>query len=150
MASFNKITIVGYLGRDPETRYTPNGDAVCSFSIATTEKRKDEEFTTWFNVSVWGKSAEACQKYLTKGSQVYVEGRLMQRTYQKQDGTPGVSLDVKAGEVNFLSSKSDAEQTPQQAAFAAQAPSGPRKVASKKPQDEFRGGGVDDSDEIPF
>lgn len=102
MASFNKIIIVGYLGRDPEMRYTPNGDPVCSFSMATTEKRKDEEFTTWFNVSVWGKQAEACNTYLSKGSQVYVEGRLMQRNYEKKDGTPGVSLDVRAGDVQFL------------------------------------------------
>lgn len=60
MASFNKITIVGYLGRDPEIRYTPQGTAVCNLSVASTEKRKDESITTWFRITVWDRQAEAC------------------------------------------------------------------------------------------
>jgi single-strand DNA-binding protein len=76
--SFNKITIVGYLGRGPELRHTPQGTAVCNFSVATTEKRKNargetEEHTTWFRVTAWGRQAEVANEYLAKGRQVYVE-----------------------------------------------------------------------------
>jgi single-strand DNA-binding protein len=105
MASFNKITIVGYLGRDPETRFTPAGDAVCSFSVATTEKKggqDGDEVTTWFRVTVWRKQAEACQQYLTKGRQVYVEGRLKQQEFTDRDGNKRTSLEVNATDVQFL------------------------------------------------
>ncbi len=79
--SFNKIILVGNLGRDPELRYTPQGTAVCSFTMASNERRRDksgeqQDVTTWFRVTVWGKQAETVSKYLTKGRSVYVEGRL--------------------------------------------------------------------------
>ena len=79
--SFNKLIIVGNLGRDPELRYTPQGTAVCNFTVATSERRKSasgepEETTTWFRVSAWGRQAELANEFLTKGRQVYVEGRL--------------------------------------------------------------------------
>ncbi len=85
----NKIIVIGHLGRDPEMRYTPNGQGVTSFSVAssrkyTTSSGEQREETEWFNCSVWGKLAETCQQYLTKGQQVYVEGRLTSRTYQTQ------------------------------------------------------------------
>jgi single-strand DNA-binding protein len=70
MASFNKIVVVGYLGADPVMRHLPDGTAVCNFSIATTEKRKDGEVTTWFKCVAWRGQAEACGKYLAKGRQV--------------------------------------------------------------------------------
>src|SRR5215813_7371309 len=81
MASFNKIIVVGYLGRDPELRYTPDGTPVCNFSVATTERRKDKsgefrDVTTWFTVNMWGRQAEVANQYLAKGKQVYIEGRL--------------------------------------------------------------------------
>src|SRR5262250_1914604 len=89
--SFNKITIVGYLGRDPELRYTPQGTALCKMSIATTEKRKNvagemEEHTTWFRVTVWGRQAELANEYLAKGRQVYIEGRLRLEEYTDREG----------------------------------------------------------------
>ncbi|MFM8393378.1 MAG: single-stranded DNA-binding protein, partial [Acidobacteriota bacterium] len=98
MASFNKIIIVGHLGRDQEMRYTPQGTAVSNFSIATTERRKDrggeaQEITTWFRVSLWGKQAEAVSQYLTKGKQVYVEGRLRTEEYTDRDGNKRISLE---------------------------------------------------------
>ena len=101
MASFNKIIIVGYLGRDPELRYTPQGTPVCDFSIATTERRKDKsgEFqdqTTWFRVSFFGRQAEVASQYLSKGRQVYVEGTLTQREYTDKEGNARTSLDVPA------------------------------------------------------
>ena len=92
--SFNKITIVGYLGRDPELRYTPQGTAVCNMSIATTEKRRDargetEEHTIWFRVTAWGRQAELAAEYLAKGRQVYVEGRLRREEYTDREGVQG-------------------------------------------------------------
>ena len=110
MASFNKITIVGYLGRDPEIRYLADGTAICNFSVATTEKRKDQtgeprEITTWFRVSVFGRQADACNEYLSKGSQVYVEGRLSLNEYTDRDGERRTSVEVRANDVQFLSTK---------------------------------------------
>ena len=112
MASFNKIIIVGYLGRDPELRYTPSNTAVCNFSVATTERRKDrsgefQDVTTWFSVSVWGNRAESVNQYLSKGKLVYLEGRLTQREYQDRDGNSRTSLDVNASEIQFIGPRGD-------------------------------------------
>lgn len=107
MASFNKIIIVGYLGRDPEMRYTPQGTAVCNFSVATSEKKGDQELTTWFRVQVWGKQAENVNQYLSKGSQVYVEGRLRQDEYTDKEGNKRTTLEVNASDVRFLSAKGE-------------------------------------------
>lgn len=114
MASFNKITIVGYLGRDPELRYTPQSQAVCNFSIATTERRKEssgdaQESTTWFRVTVWGKLAEIVNQYLSKGKQVYVEGRLRQTEFTDREGNKRTSLEVTASEIQFISSRSEGD-----------------------------------------
>ncbi len=108
MASFNKIIIVGYLGRDPEIRYMPDGSAVCNFSVATTERKKDiagepREITTWFRVNAWGRTAEACNQCLAKGNHVFVEGRLRLHEYTDRDGGARSSLEVTANEVQFLS-----------------------------------------------
>src|SRR5262247_4017603 len=105
--SFNKITIVGYLGRDPELRYTPQGTAVCNMSIATTEKRRDargetEEHTIWFRVTAWGRQAELAAEYLAKGKQVYVEGRLRIEEYTDRDGNLRTSPEVNANDIQFL------------------------------------------------
>ncbi len=113
---YHTLIIVGNLGKDPEMRYTPNGQAVTSFSVATSRKytapsgEKVEE-TTWFRVSAWGKQAEACNQYLKKGSKVLIEGRLnpdkatgCPKVYTKQDGTPGAAYDVVATTVRFMSS----------------------------------------------
>ena len=112
MASFNRITIVGYLGRDPELRYTADGTPVCDFSVATTERRKDrsgesQDITTWFRVTVWRRQAELAGQYLSKGKQVYVEGRLIQKEFQDRDGNTRHSLEVTASDVQFLGSRGD-------------------------------------------
>jgi single-strand DNA-binding protein len=113
MASFNKVTIVGYLGRDPELRYTPSGTAVCDFSIATTERKRGrdagdgEEITTWFRVSMWGRQAEVANQYLQKGKLVYVEGRLSQREWTDRDGNKRTSLEVHGSDLQFIGSKGD-------------------------------------------
>ena len=105
--SFNKVIVVGNLGRDPELRYTPQGTAVCSFSVATSEKRRDkagefQEITTWFRVTTWGKQAETASKYLTKGRPVYVEGRLRVDEYTDRDGKSRYSLELNASDLHFI------------------------------------------------
>jgi single-strand DNA-binding protein len=107
--SFNKIIIVGNLGRDPELRYTPQGSAVCNFSVATNEKKRDkagelQDVTTWFRVTLWNKQAENASKYLTKGSPVYVEGRLRIEEWTDKDGKIRYTLEVNATDMQFISS----------------------------------------------
>ena len=107
---FHKIIIVGRLGADPEQKYTADGKAVTTFSVAASN-RKDE--TTWFRVSTWDKQAETCNQYLHKGSKVLVEGALKAdaqgnpRTYERKDGTWGASFEVTASAVKFLSGKDE-------------------------------------------
>ena len=103
----NKIIVIGNLGRDPEMRYTPNGQSVTSFSVAsnrtyTTAAGERREETEWFNVSAWGKLGELCNQYLTKGRQVYVEGRLSSRSYQGQDGQTRFVNEINLTDVQFL------------------------------------------------
>jgi len=116
---YQKILIVGYLGNDPEMRYTPTGQAVTNFSVATSNKYtsgdgQQVDETTWFRVSTWGKLAETCNQYLKKGRKVLVEGRLKPdpqtggpRVYQGKDGTPGASFEVTAQTVKFLSPREE-------------------------------------------
>ena len=103
----NKIIVIGNLGRDPEMRYTPNGQSVTSFSVAsnrryTTASGEQREETEWFNVSAFGKLAELCNQYLTKGRQVYVEGRLSSRSYEARDGQTRFVNDISLTDVQFL------------------------------------------------
>ena len=110
--SFNKIIIVGNLGRDPELRYTPQGAAVCSFSVATNEKRRDksgelQDITTWFKVTLWRERAETAAKYLTKGSPVYIEGRLRIEEWTDRDNNNRYTLDVQATDMQFIGSRAD-------------------------------------------
>src|SRR5258707_4623735 len=106
--SFNKITLVGNLGRDPELRYTPQGTPVCSFSLATNEKRKDrttgenQDLTTWFRVTLWGRQAETASQYLTRGRPVYIEGRLRVEERTDRDGKPRHTLEVHATDMQFI------------------------------------------------
>lgn len=131
----NKVIAIGNLGKDPETRYLPSGAAVCNFSIAVSESWKDKqsgeqkERTEWMNIEVWGKAAEACQQYLSKGSQCYVEGKLQTDKWQDKDGNDRWTTKVRADSVQFLGSKRDG-------AAPAPAPSAP-------PADDF-------DDDIPF
>lgn len=149
MASFNKIMIVGYLGRDPELRYTPQGTPVCDFSIATTERRKDrqggvQEVTTWFRVSLFGRQAEVASQYLAKGRQVYVEGQLTAREWTDKDGATRVSLDVRGSEIQFLSPAPEGEHTQAAAAKATVA-------AATKPGQPQRTKTIElDEEDIPF
>lgn len=105
--SFNKIIVVGNLGRDPELRYTPQGTAVCDFSIATNEKKRDkagemQDVTTWFRITLWNKLAENASKYLNKGSSVYIEGRLRIEEWTDKDGKNRSTLEVNGTDMHFI------------------------------------------------
>src|SRR5258707_5107717 len=107
LMSFNKIILVGNLGRDPELRYTPQGTPVCSFTMATNERRKDktgewQEQVTWFKVTLWGRQAETASQYLTKGRAVYIEGRLRVEEWTDRDGKPRHTLEVHATDMQFI------------------------------------------------
>lgn len=130
---FQEITIIGDLGRDPEMRYTPSGQAVTNFSVATTNKYQDSSGewvtdTTWFRVSTWGKMAESSYKFLEKGSRVMVKGRVKCHVYEKKDKTWEGTLEVNASTVKFLDKKGN---------------NGARK--KEEPQGEH----YDDMEEIP-
>lgn len=106
----NKVMIIGNLGRDPEMRYTPSGKPVTSFSIAVSRSYMKPEgeradVTDWFNVVAWGRLAEICSQYLTKGSMVYVEGRLETRSWEGENGQKHFRTEVVANDVNILDRK---------------------------------------------
>lgn len=109
MASINKVILVGNLGADPEKRFTGSGQAVTTFNLATTEVWNDktgakQEKTEWHRVVVWGKQAETCAEYLSKGRQVYVEGRLQTRQWEDKDGNKRYTTEIVAQTVKFLGS----------------------------------------------
>jgi len=138
----NKVIIIGNLGQDPETKYLPSGAAVCNFSVAVSESWKDKqtgeikERTEWVNVEVWGNTAEACQKYINKGSKVYVEGKLQTDSWDDKDtGQKRYRTKVRADNVQFLSSKDGNQPQPSQPA--------PQNTQQDAPQQEF-------DDDIPF
>jgi single-strand DNA-binding protein len=118
---YQSLTIVGNVGKDPEMRYTPSGQAVTSFSVATNRQYtanngQQVKETIWFRVSAWGKQAEICNQYVKKGMKVLVEGRLTAdpstggpRIWNKQDGSPAASFEVTANTVRFLSSRGEGE-----------------------------------------
>jgi single-strand DNA-binding protein len=162
--SFNKITIVGYLGRDPELRYTPQGTALCKMSIATTEKRKNaagemEEHTTWFRVTAWGRQAELANEYLAKGRQVYVEGRLRLEEYTDREGQKRFSAEVSATEIQFLGHRTELSGATEAVASANQTPApapkpqgnsnNPKKTSKGRRSSQEELVSIED-DEIPF
>ena len=118
---YQNIIIVGNLGRDPEMRYTPSGQAVTNFNVATNRQYTSSDGqqvkeTTWFRVSAWGRQAETCNQYLKQGSKVLIEGRLNAdpttggpRIWTRQDGTPGSSFEITAQTVRFLSTRQEDE-----------------------------------------
>lgn len=118
---YQKIIIIGNLGRDPEMRYTPSGQAVTNFSVATNRQYSASDGqqikeTVWFRISAWGRQAETCNQFLRQGSKVLVEGRLTAdpasggpRIWNRQDGTPAASFEISAGTVRFLSTRQEDE-----------------------------------------
>lgn len=110
MASVNKVILIGNLGRDPEMRYMPSGDAVANFSVATTDKWKDkngemQEQTEWHRISFFGRQAEICGEYLRKGSSVYVEGRLQTRKWTDKDGNERTTTEIRGDRMQMLGAR---------------------------------------------
>ena len=142
----NKVILIGRLGRDPEVRYMPNGEAVCNFSVATSESWKDsngqkQERTEWHNVTMYRKLAEIAGKYLTKGSQVYLEGKIQSRKYQGKDGIERTAYEIIANEMKMLGGNDSGQQTAQRTP-----PEQPRRQAQAAPAAP-----VEDIDsDIPF
>jgi single-strand DNA-binding protein len=163
MASVNKVILVGNLGRDPEVRYMPNGEAVCNFSIATTDSWKDksgqrQERTEWHNIVMYRKLAEIAGEYLKKGRPVYVEGRLQTRKWQTKEGQDRYTTEIIADQMQMLggrdsggsnASYDDMNQDQEYSAPAqrssapAAAPAAKPAAAGAAPFDEF-------DDDIPF
>ncbi len=112
MASLNKVMLIGNLGKDPEVRFTASGQAVASFSLATSEKFKGksgdmEERTEWHNITLWGKLAEIAGEYLSKGKTVYIEGRLQTRKWQDKNGNDRYTTDIVGDKMQMLSAKGE-------------------------------------------
>ncbi len=140
MASVNKVMLIGYLGKDPEIRYTPSGVAVANFSIATSEKWKDkqgepQEKTEWHRIVAWKRLGEICGEYLSRGQQVYIEGRIQTRAWEDRDGNKKYTTEIVANQMVMLGGGSTAAKP----ASKQQAQQG---VPGRDP-------GIDE-DEIPF
>ncbi|MCC6963817.1 MAG: single-stranded DNA-binding protein [candidate division Zixibacteria bacterium] len=116
MASVNKAILIGNLGKDPDLRYTPSGVAVCTFSIATTEKWKDKntnemkETTTWHNIVLWRRQAEIAKEYLQKGSPVYIEGRIQTRSYDDKEGNKKWITEIVGDRLQLLGRRGEAPE----------------------------------------
>lgn len=158
MASVNRVTLVGNLGRDPESRTFPSGDMVTNVTIATTDKWKDKqtgeqkEHTEWHRVSFNGRLAEIAGQYLRKGSQVYVEGSLRTRKWTDQSGVEKFSTEIRADQMQLLGSRQDQGQAaPQQQARQQPAPARNEYAASRgtqQPATSQRHGGSSGFDEF--
>ena len=154
MASVNKVIIVGNLGRDPEVRYTPNGDSITNVTIATTDTWKDKatgekkEATEWHRVVFFGKLAEIVGQYLKKGRQVYVEGALRTRKWTDKEGQERYTTEIVANEMKMLGSREGmSDAPPRDSAGGSGSAAGNRPASAAQPA----GGAFNDfEDDIPF
>lgn len=118
MASLNKVILIGHLGQDPEIRHTTNGDPVCNLNIATTEKWRDKttgekrETTEWHRVVIFGKPAEVAEKYLRKGSQIYIEGKIVSRKFKDKEGIDRVSFNIQSESFQMFGGGGQQESKP--------------------------------------
>ena len=148
--SLNKVILIGRLGKDPETRYMPNGEAVCNFSVATSESWKDQsgqrqERVEWHNVTMYRRLAEISGQYLKKGNQVYLEGKIQSRKYQGKDGIERTAYDIIANEMKMLGGSGNDGQQAQQAQNGT-TPAPPKRQAPAAPAAPVE----DIDDDIPF
>ena len=132
----NKVILIGNLGRDPEVRYLPSGDAVANFSIATSENWKDrngqrQERTEWHNISMFGRLAEIAGQYLKKGSKVYIEGRIQSRKYPGKDGIERTAYDIVANEMKMLDGRNSGSSPYEGGDQYVAAPSSPRQQSAQ-------------------
>jgi single-strand DNA-binding protein len=153
MASVNKVILIGNLGKDPEIRYLPNGDAVCNITLATTESWNDKasgerrEVTEWHRVVLFRKLAEIAGQYLKKGSQAYFEGRLRTRKWQDKDGADRYTTEIEASELKMLGRREGGGDAPMPRGNPDNASSAP---SSAKAQTGDSGGFGNFDDDIPF
>ncbi|RPH58435.1 MAG: single-stranded DNA-binding protein [Chloroflexi bacterium] len=124
----NKVMLIGHLGKDPEMRYTPSGRPVTTFTVATsrswnTVDGERHQETEWFNIVAWGNLAEICKQYLTKGQQVYIEGRLQTRRWEDKEGNKHSSVEVVANEMMFLGDRREANNNQQAESEETEQPS---------------------------
>ena len=139
MASVNKVIIVGNLGRDPETRYMPNGEAVTNIAVATTENWKDKnsgekkELTEWHRITFYRKLAEIAGQYLKKGSQIYVEGRLQTRKWQDKEGVERYTTEIIADTMQMLGSRGQGGNTPMDEGGYDSAPASRQSTSNTAP-----------------
>ena len=152
----NQAQIIGHLGRDPEIRYLPSGEAVANFSVATTEKWKDKatgemkEATEWHRITTFGRLAEVCGEWLRQGSQVFVQGKITTKKYTDKDGIERYSTEIRANEMRMLGGRKDGDgqgqgRAPQQRQAA------PQRQQRSSAQPQHQGSGFDDmDDDIPF
>ncbi len=158
MASVNKVILVGNLGRDPDMRYLPSGEAVANLAIATTDKYKDKsgqmvEQTEWHRVSFFGRTAEVCGQYLKKGGQVYVEGSIRTRKYTDKEGIEKYATEIRGDRMQMLGGKSGGGMANMDDGGYDQSPQPQRSQPSKAPAPAQRpaSSGFDDmDDDIPF
>ena len=166
--SLNKVILIGNLGRDPEVRYMPNGEAVCNFSIATSETWNDQSGqrqtkTEWHAITLYRRMAEVAGQYLKKGSQVYIEGRIQSRKYTGKDGIERTAYDIVANEMKMLGSRNASggsgnyddqggyqqpaqQYAPPQQNYSSEPPPAPRRQAAPAPAAPVE----DIDDDIPF
>lgn len=151
--SVNKVILIGRLGKDPEIKYTPSGAPVAKFSLATDEVFKDksgeqQKRTEWHNIVAWNKLAEICGEYLTKGKQVYIEGRIQSRQWEDPSGNKRTAYDIVAREMKMLGSKAESERLAAASTERAtpERPSAPAPEAGPEPPPESE---ITDQD-IPF
>lgn len=154
MASVNKVILVGNLGKDPETRYMPNGDQVTNVTIATSETWKDKnsgeqkEATEWHRVVFFRRLAEIAGQYLKKGSQVYIEGRLRTRKWQGQDGQDRYTTEIHADEMKMLGKREGMGDAPSRESGGGRPAARPQTQSA--PPSSMGGGFGDVEDDIPF
>jgi single-strand DNA-binding protein len=146
--SFNRIILVGNLGRDPELRYTAQGTPVCTFTMATNDRRKDrngemQDQTTWFRLTLWNRQAETASQYLHKGKPVYIEGRLRVEEFTDREGRQRQSLEVTATDMQFIGSRQDDAGVERSASASASSSPAPGGAAPAEPADLS-------DDDIPF
>ena len=140
MPNFATVTLIGHLGRDPESKYTPDGTAVVNFSVATSRKRRDGEVTTWWRCAIFGKRGETLAQYLHKGDPVLIHGEPYLRTYTTQDGTERHSLEVDVKDWAFVGGKSERQDSGHSAPRASHS-----RPDYQTPVDDF-----DADSELPF
>ncbi len=153
MASLNKVMLIGNVGRDPEVRDFEGGVRKANFTLATTERFRDREQTEWHRIVVWRQLADLAEKYIRKGSQIYVEGRISTRTYKDRDGADRSITEIEASAIQLLGRRGDSSEVGAPASYEprqrpASAPAAP--ASAPAPASVAPAAGGEDIDDLPF